>query len=110
MALQDFFPFRPGQIVTAEQWNELFEAIRNGTFFLNSQDPLVEQIGNMASKINDLEERLNEIVVEKKKRYFRENFVLRDLQTSVVLSKMPVLDSEIVIFDSTVRIKRISQK
>lgn len=109
MAIEDFFPFKPGQVVTADQWNELFMAIRNGTFFLNDQDPLVEQISNLASRVSVLEQEVNYLKIENKKRYYRENFVLSDLQNIVILTKTPVLDSEIVIFDSTIRIKRINQ-
>ncbi len=109
MAIEDFFPFKPGQVVTAEQWNELFNAIRNGTFFLSNQDPVVEQISNIGSEVSRLSQELEYLKTEFKKRYYRENFVLSNLQSVVTLSKTPVLDSEIVILDSTIRVKRINQ-
>ncbi len=109
MAIGDFYPFRPGQVVTADQWNELFEAIRNGTFFLNNNDPLIEQISNLSSKIQVLEQEINYLKNYVNELYYmRENFTLSDLQNKVTLQYPPVLNSEIVILNATVRTKRMS--
>lgn len=109
MAIIDFYPFRPGQVVTAEQWNELFEAIRNGTFFLNNNDPLIEQISNISSRIQVLEQEVNYLKNYVNEIYYmRENFTLSDLQDRITLQYPPVLNSEIIILNATVRTKRLS--
>jgi len=106
--LNEILPFREGQIVTAEDWNTIFEAIRNGTFFLSDQDPLINQISNLASKVQLLEEQVSYLTnYIQTYTYEREKFVLSSLQSMVILRYPPVLNSEIVILNSTVRSRKM---
>jgi len=108
--LDQILPFRDGQIVTAEDWNTIFEAIRNGTFFLNNQDPLINQISNLASKISSLEEQVAYLSnYLQTYSYEREKFILTNLQPKVTLRYAPVLNSELVILNTTVRSRKILQ-
>lgn len=93
MAIEDFFPFVDGQRITAEQWNELFTAIRNGSFFLDTT-PISEQIVSLSDRVTALELRVGELEQIQKWRMMREQFVLTDHQSYIQLSHTPLLDSE----------------
>jgi hypothetical protein len=108
--LDQILPFKDGQIVTAEDWNTIFEAIRNGTFFLSNQDPLIEQISNLASKVSSLEDQVAYLSnYLQTYSYEREKFILTDLQPKVTLRYAPLLNSELVILNTTVRSRKILQ-
>ena len=109
-SLDQILPFRDGQIVTAEDWNTIFEAIRNGTFFLNDQDPLINQISNLASRVSSLEDQVAYLSnYLQTYSYEREKFILIDLQPKVTLRYAPLLNSELVILNTTVRSRKILQ-
>jgi hypothetical protein len=109
-SLDQILPFKDGQIVTAEDWNTIFEAIRNGTFFLNNQDPLINQISNLASKVSSLEDQVAYLSnYLQTYSYEREKFILTNLQPKVTLRYAPLLNSELVILNTTVRSRKILQ-
>ena len=93
MAIDDFYPFVDGQRITAAQWNELFGAIQNGSFFLDTT-PISEQLTSLADRVTALELRVNELEYIQKWRMMREQFVLEDHQSYVQLTHTPLLDSE----------------
>jgi hypothetical protein len=109
-SLDQILPFKDGQIVTAEDWNTIFEAIRNGTFFLNDQDPLINQISNLASRVSSLEDQVAYLSnYLQTYSYEREKFILTNLQPKVTLRYAPLLNSELVILNTTVRSRKILQ-
>lgn len=106
MAIEDFFPFEAGQTITTEQWNELFGAIRDGSFFLNT-DPLTESITNLSSEVALLRQEVDILKQCKLRQFNKEQFILSALTASIDLSKAPVLDSEIAYFNGVVLTKNI---
>ena len=93
MAISDFYPFQPGQVVTPAQWNEMFTAIQNGSFFLDTT-PISDQIKTLADRVSALELRVTNLEHQKSKITVREQFTLIQNQTYVQLTHTPVLDTE----------------
>lgn len=96
----DFFPFQEGQVVTIAQWNELFNAIKDGSFLLSST-----LYGNLEDRVSSLENRVNALSAVKGKICRKEQFQLSAGQTQVVLSNNVIQDSEILFYNSTILIK-----
>ncbi len=89
MAISDFYPFQEGQVVTAAQWNELFNAIKDGSFMLTSTD-----IGNIVSRISTLEQNMGYFISLRSKIARRYQVVLSVGMDRVLLPFLPILDSE----------------
>ncbi len=101
MAINDFYPFEDGQVITAAEWNELFSAIADGSFFTASS-PISDQISTLADRVAALEARMNGVASMILRQRAREQFVLSANQASIVLSNAPVLDTEMVAVNGQV--------
>lgn len=89
MQISDFYPFTDGQVVTAEQWNMLFQAIKDGSFMLSSTD-----IGNIVARISTLEQNMSYFINLKSRISRREQKVLSNGESVYSLAFLPNLDSE----------------
>jgi hypothetical protein len=98
MAINDFYPFQPNKKVTLEQWNELFEAIADGSFFLQGA-PIADLVATLASRVAALEQSMAFLSALKGRNFAKKNAVLADLQSQVTLTHTPVLDSEQVFLN-----------
>lgn len=98
MAIEDFYPFTAGKKVTADQWNELIEAIRNGSFFLDNTI-ISGEIATLADRVTALELRMDQQEAVKGWRMIREQFVLSENQDFIQLSNTPLLDSENLVLN-----------
>lgn len=95
MAIGDFYPFSDNQKVTAAQWNELFTAIANGSFFTDAT-AVGAQIATLEARVTALENRVDAIASLKYRQRKRQQFVLSAAQGTIVLDNVPMTDSEIV--------------
>lgn len=93
MALS-FYPWQPGQVIKAEDLNELVESIQNGSVFQNTTY-VTEQLNTNDTRINGLEDRVTYLETLQGLFNIREQFVLTTGQALVNLSKVPALDTEI---------------
>ncbi len=98
MAISDFYPFKPNQKVTNEQWNELFTAIQNGTFFLDVE-PIAKQLNSISTRVEALEIRMDNVEQTLAYQRKREQFVTEIHQQFVDLEDVPRLDSEMVFLN-----------
>lgn len=94
MALE-FYPWQTGQVVKAEDLNELVEAIQNGSIFLNTTF-ITEQLNTNDSRITGLEDRVSYLETLQGLISIREQFVMTTGQALVNLSKVPSLDTELI--------------
>lgn len=95
MPIQDFYPFNDGQKITAAQWNELLDAIRDGSFFL-SDAGIGNQIQNLEDRVVVLEQEVAFLKGYNARSFIRAQFELTLGQASVDMVDVPILDSEMV--------------
>ena len=95
MAVNDFYPFRPNQKVTVEQWNELFDEIRSGYFFLDDT-PISGMIYTLNQRVTAIELRMDTLEAFRNRNWQKHQEPLIAGQTQVTLAHPPVLDSEFV--------------
>jgi len=99
MAL-DFLPFKEGDKLTPAVLNELVGSIRDGSIFTESAENVV---GDVMTTVSDdthsLEARVTILESSMPGRMTREQFTLTDLQESQAISKVPVVDSELVFLN-----------
>lgn len=93
MAIEDFYPFRDNQKITAAQWNELIDAIRDGSFFLD-ETAIGTEIHTLTDRVEALELRMDHVELIRTWRTIREQFVLTEHQEYVQLTHTPILDTE----------------
>ena len=91
--ISDFYPFQPNQKVTAEQWNELFAAVADGSIFLDTS-AISTQISTFATRLSAAEIELVFLREKLGRNSKREQFVLTAGQTIVTLQTPPLQDSE----------------
>ena len=96
--ISDFYPFTDNKKVTATQWNELIEAIRNGSFFLD-ETVIGGEIHSLVDRVEALELRMDYQESIKAWRTIREQFILTENQEYVQLTHTPLLDSENLILN-----------
>ena len=97
MAL-DFYPWQPGDVIKAEDLNALVQAIQDGTIFLNTTY-LSEQLATTSSQLTNLTQRVTYLESLTALASIREQFTLTAGQSVISLSKVPSLDSEIVVMN-----------
>ena len=98
MAINDFYPFQENKKITLAQWNELFDAIRDGSFFLVDA-PLAEGVASLAERVTVLETE-NAFLRQIKGRSCAKNqYALVALQSQVTLTHVPATDSEQVFLN-----------
>jgi hypothetical protein len=95
MAISDFYPFVDGQKITAAQWNELFGAVASGALF-NDDTFIGGQIEALANRVTALELRMDYLYNLRARQRKRQQFVLTQGQTTIVLDNVPMVDSEMV--------------
>lgn len=98
MALEDFYPWKPGQTIRSQDLNELVALIQNGTIFQNTTY-ITEQISTNASRLNGLEARVSELEALQGLLNIREQFVMTNGQSIVNLSQAPSLDTEVIFLN-----------
>lgn len=92
MAL-DFLPFKPGQVITAEDLNALVSAIQDGSIFTDASY-ISSLLSENGAVITALDARVSVLETTKSFANIREQFLLSVNQSVVGLSKVPLLDSE----------------
>lgn len=97
MAL-DFYPFKDGQVLKAEDLNELVRSIQDGTIFLNTTY-ISEQLSNAGTRLTGIEQRVSYLESLSASLFMREQKVLSSGQLTVGLEKPPILDSELLFIN-----------
>jgi hypothetical protein len=93
MAIEDYFPFTAGRTLTIEEWNELFNAIRDGSFFLDD-DHVAGAIFSLSERVLVLEQEVSFLKQLKGRNFQKHQAVLTEGQGQVTLALAPVTDSE----------------
>lgn len=101
MAISDFFPFTTGAVLTVDQWNELFNAIRDGSFF-DSDAPISGTVASLAERVRVLEQEIAVLKDVQAKLSMREQLVASAKQSIFNLGKAPISDSEVVALNGVV--------
>lgn len=101
MGIQDFYPFKDNQKISAAEWNELLAAIASGEFFTD-EAVVSESIQGLAARVSSLEARVDYLYGLKARQRKRQQFILAANQASVVLDNVPMLDSETVSLNGQV--------
>jgi hypothetical protein len=96
--ISDFYPFTDGQKITAAQWNEIFGAVQDGTFFLDTT-PISDSIATLADRVTALELRVDNLELVRAWRTNREQFILTAGQTYLQLTHTPILDTEVPVLN-----------
>ena len=104
MAIEDFFPFRDGQVVTTAQWNELISKIFDGSAIASPGT-----IGNLDDRVTALESRVNALSSLAGNILVKEVIRLSPGQTTITLHSNVIPGSEVIFFDSIMLIKQDSQ-
>lgn len=99
MAINDFYPFQENRKVTLAEWNELFNAIRDGSFFLVDA-PIAGQVANLAARVQLLEQENTVLKQIKSRSFAKMQVAAQALQSSFDLGDhVPIVDSEQVFLN-----------
>lgn len=94
MANLNFFPFVPGQVVTTDQWNRIFNSIADGSFFSDAT-AVSASVRSLSLRVTSLELQMAYVRAIQGRQYKREQFVMTAGQTTVNLQNSPKQDSDV---------------
>lgn len=97
MALS-FFPFQKGQRLTPEILNELVQAIQDGSIF-TSTSFVSGLVTTLDTRVDTLETTVTALETVLATNSIREQFTMTTGQSTVALSKTPVLDTDLVFLN-----------
>lgn len=98
MAISDFYPFQENKKVTLEQWNELFAAVQDGTFFL-ADAPITTGVANLSQRTDALEQEMAVVSQIKARNCAKFQVAATALQSVITLPHAPIVDSELVFLN-----------
>ncbi len=98
MSQISWFPLTAGQKITADMLNEMIAAIQDGSIFTSSAF-VSDLVTTLDSRVASLELEVAALNTVARTISLREQFVLTAGQSTITLSQVPELDSEILFLN-----------
>src|ERR1035437_1213725 len=96
----NFLPFSDGEKISANDLNQLVQAIMDGTIFSGSVVGVVEAIITpLSASVLNLQSQVAVLQTYVQQIAYREQFQMANGQSTISLSNTPSLDSELVLLN-----------
>jgi hypothetical protein len=103
MAL-DFYPYQPGQVLTADDLNALVAAIQDGSIF-TTVSFVSSMVTTLDARVTTLEDQIPELQAKLGVLFKKKQISLTTGQSIIGLDNVPMIDSEIIALNGVVLAK-----